>query len=177
MSSNRTKARSIATQLVLLFTLCAAVLLSCSLGVLYWVVVRHAFEEDNVVLADKVDALESALQHGGLEALSSEIRETHGSQYAFLIRVLDSNGVALKQTPGMDALLPANIFPTPPARDMATPVEYQRAGQVFALTTRGPPTNGQPFTIQVGQNRSSDRRFEKEFGALLTVVLGLGVIA
>jgi len=79
MSSNRTKARSIATQLVLLFTLCAALLLSCSLGVLYWVVVRHAFEEDNVVLADKVDALENALQHGGLEALSSETRAFRGS--------------------------------------------------------------------------------------------------
>ena len=177
MSSNRTEARSIATQLVLLFTLCAALLLSCGLGVFYWVVVRHAFEEDNVILADKVDALENALQRGGLEALSSEIRETHGSQYAFLIRVLDSNGVTLKQTPGMEALLPANIFPPAPARDVAAPIEYQRAGQVFALTTRAPTTSGQPFTIQIGQNRSSDRRFEKDFRTLLAVVLGLGVIA
>src|SRR5260370_31928453 len=85
MSSNRAEPRSIATQLVLLFTLCATLLLSCSLGILYWVVVRHAFEEDNIVLADKVDALENALHHGGLDALSAEIRETHGSEYPFLV--------------------------------------------------------------------------------------------
>ena len=162
---------------MLLFTLCAALLLSCSLGILYWVVVRHAFEEDNIVLADKLDALENALERGGLEALSSEIRETHGSQYAFLVRALDSNGATLKQTPGMDTLLPANIFPPAVSHEITAPIEYQKAGQVFALTTRGPQTNGQPFTIQVGQNRSSDRRFEKEFRTLLAVVLGLGVIA
>jgi len=91
MSSSRAEPRSISTQLVLLFTLSAALLLSCSLGILYWVVVRHAFEEDNIVLADKVDALENALQQGGLDALSPEIHETHGSEYAFLVRVLDSS--------------------------------------------------------------------------------------
>src|SRR5207247_5960535 len=95
MSSKRTEPRSIATQLVLLFTLCATLLLSCSLGILYWVVVRHAFEEDNIVLADKAEALENALQHGGLDALNAEIHETHGSEYAFLVRVLDPNGVTI----------------------------------------------------------------------------------
>ena len=162
---------------MLLFTLCATLLLSCSLGILYWVVVRHAFEEDNIVLADKLDALENALKRGGLEALSSEIGETHGSQYAFLVRVLDSNGATLKQTPGMDTLLPANIFPPAVSHEITAPIEYQKAGQVFALTTRGLQAIGGLFTIQVGQNRSSDRRFEKEFRTLLAVVLGLGVIA
>src|SRR2546430_1668 len=60
MPSRRTEPRSIATQLVLLFTLCAALLLSCSLGVFYWIVVRHAFEEDNAVLADKLGAVRTA---------------------------------------------------------------------------------------------------------------------
>ena len=177
MSSSRAEPRSISTQLVLLFTLSAALLLSCSLGILYWVVVRHAFEEDNIVLADKVDALENALQHGGLDALSPEIHETHGSEYAFLVRLLDSSGATIKQTPGMETLLPANVFPPSASREMAAPIEYQKAGHVFALTTRGPVANGQPFTLQVGQNRSSDRRFEKELRTLLALVLGLGVIA
>ena len=177
MSSSRAEPRSISTQLVLLFTLSAALLLSCSLGILYWVVVRHAFEEDNIVLADKVDALENALQQGGLDALSPEIHETHGSEYAFLVRVLDSSGATIKQTPGMETLLPANVFPPSASREIAAPIEYQKAGHVFALTTRGPVANGQPFTLQVGQNRSSDRRFEKELRTLLALVLGLGVIA
>src|SRR5205085_12054778 len=73
-------------------------------------------------------------------------------------------------------LLPANIFPPAVSPEITAPIEYQKAGQVFALTTRGPQTNGPPFTIEVGQNRSSDRRFEKQFRTLLAVVLGLGEI-
>src|SRR5437870_3806981 len=61
MSSRPAEPRSIASQLVLLFTLAAAFLLSCGLGALYWIVVQHAFEEDNEVLADKVAAVRADL--------------------------------------------------------------------------------------------------------------------
>ena len=73
MLSNRTEPRSIATQLVLLFTVCATLLLSCSLGVFYWIVVRHAFEEDNAVLADKVAAIRTAIkQPDGVNELTQD---------------------------------------------------------------------------------------------------------
>jgi len=62
MSLKRVEPRSIAAQLILLFTLAAALLLACGLGVFYWIVVRHAFAEDNAVLADKVSALAADLQ-------------------------------------------------------------------------------------------------------------------
>ena len=62
MSSKRTRPRSIASQLVLLFTLAATLLLSCGLSVFYWIVVRHAFAEDNVVLADKISRIERSSQ-------------------------------------------------------------------------------------------------------------------
>ena len=65
MSSKPAEPRSIASQLVLLFTLAAAFLLSCGLGALYWIVVRHAFEEDNEVLADKVAAVRADLSAAG----------------------------------------------------------------------------------------------------------------
>ena len=62
-----TRPRSIASQLVLLFTLAAALLLFCGLGAFYLIVVRHAFEEDNEFLADRLSALERELsQSGGL---------------------------------------------------------------------------------------------------------------
>ena len=48
MFSKRPEPRSIASQLILLFTLAATLLLACGLGVFYWIVVRHAFAEDNV---------------------------------------------------------------------------------------------------------------------------------
>jgi len=76
MFSKRPEPRSIASQLILLFTLAAALLLACGLGVFYWVVVRHAFAEDNAVLADKVDTLQTNFeQRGGLAAVAAEIAE------------------------------------------------------------------------------------------------------
>src|SRR5207237_6605396 len=57
--------RSIASQLVLLFTLAAALLLFCGLGAFYLIVVRHAFEEDNEFLADRVSAWEWELSQSG----------------------------------------------------------------------------------------------------------------
>ena len=77
MSSNRTEPRSIATQLVLLFTFCAALLLSCGLGTLYWIVVRHAFEEDNAVFADKLGAIRIELKQP--DGINSIDREEDGS--------------------------------------------------------------------------------------------------
>ena len=61
MSSKPAEPRSITSQLVVLFTLAAALLLSCGLGALYWTVIRHAFAEDDEVLADKVAAIRADL--------------------------------------------------------------------------------------------------------------------
>src|ERR1044072_5353354 len=96
--------RSIAPQLILLFTLAAAMLLACGLGAFYWIVVRHAFAEDNAVLADKVDALpRSVEQRGGLAAVAPDIKGTDGRRRApFLVRVLDPAGATIAQTTGME---------------------------------------------------------------------------
>src|SRR5262249_19830046 len=100
--------RSIASQLILLFTLAAALLLACGLGVFYWIVVRHAFAEDNAVLADRVNALQTSFeQRGGLDAVAAEINTTGSQQRApFLVRVLDPSGATIGQTSGMETLLP-----------------------------------------------------------------------
>ena len=62
MPSSPTKARSIASQLVLLFTAAAALLLCCGLGILYVIVVQHAFEEDDEALADKLFSVRADLE-------------------------------------------------------------------------------------------------------------------
>src|ERR1043165_1759873 len=100
--------RSIASQLILLFTLAAALLLACGLGVFYWIVIRHAFTEDNAVLTDKVDVLQRSFeQSGGLAAVNAEINPTGNRQRApFLVRVVDPAGAIVGQTTGMDTLLP-----------------------------------------------------------------------
>src|SRR5678816_4572112 len=179
MFSKRPEPRSIASQLILLFTLAAALLLACGLGVFYWVVVRHAFAEDNAVLADKVDTLQTNFeQRGGLAAVAAEINATGSRQRApFLVRVLDLTGTIIGQTTGMETLLPANIFPSVASREIAAPTEHRVAGKLFALTTRRALAGDQQFTMQVAQDRSSDEQVERRFGILVLVVLSGSIVA
>jgi two-component system, OmpR family, heavy metal sensor histidine kinase CusS len=183
MSSNPAKPHSIAGQLVLLFTLSAALLLSCGLGVFYWMVVRHAFEEDDVVSADKVDTLQQDFeQRGGITSPSFQIDATRGSP--FYVRVIDPAGVTIRETLGMNDL-PPNVFPFAASREIAAPKEYRSNGRLFALTTRhavengdqANVSNGRLFTIQVAQDRSSDEQVAREFRVLALVVLAIGSVA
>lgn len=181
MSSNRSEARSIATQLVLLFTLCATLLLSCGLGVFYLLVVRHAFEEDNDVLADKLAAIRTELkQSNGIDSVDRELKNRRaGEPVAYWMRIIDPTGGVVTETPGMDLLLPPNIF-APPQTSIPlsrSTKDYQKDGKLFSLVTINETMNGQPYLLQVAQDRSADERFRRQFSALLALVLGLGLIA
>jgi two-component system heavy metal sensor histidine kinase CusS len=181
MFSKPAEPRSIASQLVILFTLAATLLLCCGLGVLYWIFVQHAFEEDNAVLADKILAVRADLNRAGdPKALNEELKILHGGERAaYWIRVIDAGGVVVAETPGMNALLPASIFPKTPTQDLSVvkPQDYRTDGKLFSLATTADETGGKPYTIQVAQDRSGDEEFVKEFGTLLVVVLAFGVLA
>jgi len=180
MFSKRTEPASIASQLVLLFTLAAAFLLSCGLGVFYWLVVQHAFEEDNAVLADKISVLSADLKAGGPKATDEELKSVRtGEHPVYSVRVVDSAGRTVTETLGMNRLLPPSIFPSPHISTSSTrnPKNYRVGGRLFSLLTTIEEANGQPYTIQVAQDRSTDDRFTKEFGALVAVVLAFGILA
>lgn len=179
MFSNRTEPRSIASQLVLLFTLAAALLLSCGLGVVYWLVVRHAFEEDNAVLADKISALSADLKTGGPKALDEELKRARAGEHAvYWVRVIDPAGRTTTETMGMDRLLPPNIFPKTPPSTSSTrnPKNYRMGAQLFSLAVTIEEINGQAYVIQVAQDRSIDEQFTKEFGALVAAALAVGIL-
>ncbi len=181
MFSKPAEPRSIASQLVILFTLAATFLLCCGLGVLYWIFVRHAFEEDNAVLADKILALRADLNRAGdPETLNEELKILHGDERAaYWVRLIDAGGVTVAETPGMNALLPASIFPRTPTQSSSVvrPKDYRTDGKLFSLAGAVDEAGGQLYTIQVAQDRSGDAEFMKEFGALLVVVLAFGVLA
>ena len=174
MSSRPAEPRSIASQLVLLFTLAAAFLLSCGLGALYWIVVRHAFEEDNEVLADKVAAVRADLSApGGINVVTEELKNIRpGERAAYWVRVVDSSNRILAETPGMSAVLPVSVFTT-----RKKPANFHADGRLFSLLTSEHQTDGDSLKIQVAQDRSADERFMKQFAALLAAVLALGVAA
>lgn len=176
MFSNRSEPRSIATQLVVLFTICAALLLTCSLGTFYWIVVRHAFEEDNAVLADKVAGLRTELrQPDGLRLLDSELKNPRrGEPAVYWIRLLDSNGALLAETPGMSELLPPSAFAVSHAR---SPNNHRTANKLFSLVAVDENVGTNSYKLQIAQDRSADERFGREFGVLLLLVLLLGFCA
>src|SRR2546429_5138154 len=107
MFSKRTEPRSIASQLIVLFTLAATLLLSCGLGVFYWIVVRHAFEEDNVVLNDKILAVQEALrQPDGLNTINRELKNLVPGGTVFWVRILDPDQNTVAETPAMEKVIP-----------------------------------------------------------------------
>src|SRR6202140_902928 len=179
MFSKPTEPRSIASQLVLRFTPAAAFLLFCALGVLYWIVVRHAFEEDNDVLTDKILALSADMtKSDGPQILDRELKNVRpGERVAYWVRLADPAGRLLGETPGMSDPLPPRVFP--PARSSSDwkSKDYRRDGQLYSLVAVTEEVGGQPYTLQVAQDRSSDERFMKEFGALLVVVLAFSIVA
>ena len=180
MLSNRTEPRSIATQLVLLFTIFATLLLSCSLGLFYWIVVRHAFEEDNAVLADKAAAIRTALkQPGGINELFQELKNRRtGEAAVYWIRIIDPEGHVIAQTPDMDQLLPASVFQLPTSTPVQqAPTDYRNGDKFFSLLSETENADAQNYTLQIAQDRSTDARFRNQFRALLALVLGLGAIA
>ena len=180
MFSKRTKPAAIASQLVFLFTLAAAFLLLCGLGVFYWIVVRHAFEEDNAVLADKIFAIRAELKQSGPKALDDELKSMRaGEQVTYWIRVIDPQGRTVTETPGMSDLLPSSIFPQPQSSSVPEqrPKDYQTGTELFSVITMQSEAGAESFTIQIAQDRSADERFRKEFGALLAAVLACGLIA
>ena len=172
--------RSIAFQLILLFTLAAALLLVCGLGVFYSIVVRHAFAEDNAVLADKMFALSADLRENGPEVFAEELTAHRtGEHTPYWIRILDSQRRTVAETPGMDRLIPIQIFPAArePAEALNNRNDYRSAAKLFSLVAFNEHSNGQSYTLQMAQDRSSDEQVERNFSVLFVVVLSGGVLA
>jgi two-component system heavy metal sensor histidine kinase CusS len=180
MFSRRTERRSIAWQLILLFTVATSLLLACGLGVFYAIVVRHAFAEDNAVLADKVAALRADLHESGPNVFAEELKGRQADEdTAYWIRMLDSQGRAYAETPGMERSLPAEIFPPP--QESASIVgglkDYRRGSKLFSLVALNEQSGSQRYTLQVAQDRSSDERVERNFAVLFIIVLSGSVLA
>ncbi len=180
MSSSPTEPRSIASQLVFLFTPAAVLLLGCGLGVLYWIVVRHGLEEDRTVLTDKVLGIRADLRSAAGPGLTrQELKALQGERTSYWVRLLDDRGEVIAETEGMGSLLPAALFPvgTKTASAEVPMKDHQAEGKLFSLVSMRATENGRSYLIQVAQDRSADERFEREFGLLVVVVLICGTFA
>jgi two-component system heavy metal sensor histidine kinase CusS len=180
MFSKRTERRSIAWQLILLFTLATSLLLACGLGVFYAIVIQHAVAEDNAVLADRVAALRTDLHESGPGVFAEELKSRQPREHtAYWIRMLDPQGRTYAETPGMDRSLRPEIFP-PPQESVSTArglKSYRKGPKLFSLVTLNEESGSHPYTLQVAQDRSSDERVERSFAVLFIMVLSGSILA
>lgn len=181
MSLKPTEPRSIASQLVIRFTGAAVLLLCCGLGVLYWIVIRHAFGEDNAVLADKIAALRGEIGRAENPAVLEQVVQARhsGERVSYWVRIIDQTGRTVAETPGMEAFLPALVFP--PARSSTTPrwtpTNFRKGGKLFALAASAEANGPGFYTLQLAQDRSVDEEFRRRFGLLVVAVLVCGALA
>jgi two-component system, OmpR family, heavy metal sensor histidine kinase CusS len=180
MFSKRTERRSIAWQLILLFTVATSLLLACGLGVFYAIIVRHAFAEDNAVLVDKLAALSADLRENGPNVFAEELTgRSAGEHAAYWIRMLDSQGRTVAEKPGMDRLLPVAIFPAArePGLAVRSRKNYRKGAKLFSLVALNEFYGAEGYTLQVAQDRTSDEQVERNFAVLFVVVLAGGGVA
>jgi len=173
-----TKPRSIASQLVILFTLAAGLLLFCGLGAFYLIVIRHAFEEDNEFLSDRLFALKTELsQSGGLGRLTAALQGTRETAVeAYWVRVINPSGKIIAETPRMSVFLPPSLFPSPTvAPSPFNPKNYRIGAKLFSLVATSGEIDGKPYFLQVAQDRSSDQQFATQFALVLGGALLLGI--
>ncbi len=174
----RTEPRSIGSQLVLYFTVAGALLLFGGLAVLYWVVVQHAFEEDNEALADRLFAVRTELIRSGGPRLLNEELETlrPRERVTYWVRLLDSTGATVAETPGMASFLAPEAFPSPvtTSTEELDPHIVRPSGKLLALLATREEVAGRAYVLQLAQNRSVDEQFTKRFGILVLAVLVIG---
>ena len=164
----------------MLFSIASALLVACGLGVFYVIAVRHAFAEDNAILADKISALSADLRESSPDVFAQELKSHRAGEHAtYWIRMLDSQGRTYAETPGMDRLLPPEIFPLAQQSSVAVGgrKDYHRGAKLFSLIAFNEASGGQAYTVQLAQDRSSDERVEKEFAVLFIIVLASSVLA
>jgi len=180
MFSKRTEPRAIASQLILLFTVAMAILLATGLGIFYAIVVRHAFAEDNAILADKISAVSADLRESGANVFAEELQDRHATEHStYWIRMLDSAGRTYAETPGMERLLAPQMFPSAQQPELALRglKSYRVGSKLFSLVAQTEQAGGQTYTLQVAQDRSSDERVQRQFALLFIIVLASTVVA
>lgn len=185
---------SIAARLSLSYALSTLLLLSLSIGFLYWVLQGNLDREDNQTLIEKAEILRLLLVRRPADGqlLRQEVEWESAARHStsLYVRLLDVQGRTLIESTGMHHVLASAHFP-PYSEDSKTArfVDYRTAdGRSFRLLTAAtsPGDNGgSKRLIQVALDRSNEARLLAEFrrnmafvlltGLLLSAALGLWV--
>ena len=97
----------------------------------------------------------------------------------YWVRLLDPVGATIAETPGMNELLPASVFPKAQTltTNLPNPLVLRFEGRLLALIATREDSGPQPITVQLAQDRTVDDRFTQRFGVLVVVLLVIGSAA
>lgn len=177
---------SIARRLTLLYVASTAALLLLAAGFLYWALKRDLEHTRHGLMASKIEVIRRLLrdQPEKADVLASEVEhEASESQpLKYYIRVLDPQGRALHETPGMSGLVSTSRFPPPVevADDLRQSItsSVRHQGPLLLLAARaafGAAAEPQ-HTIQIAMDTSTGDALLADYGSKLLTVLGLGLL-
>ncbi|MEO5718239.1 MAG: heavy metal sensor histidine kinase [Chthoniobacterales bacterium] len=175
----RPRSWSIALRLVLLFTVAAALLLVIAMGLAYRTVVQHVGHDNDRYITEKLAAIRADIAaDAGPESLNRELKIIRAADKTYAVRVIDSAGHIVAETPRMNIILPVEVFPANLSVRGERPATstYQSKKKFFALVTADCEVGGQRLTLQLAQDRTHDERFIAHYAALLTGMLGSAVL-
>lgn len=163
--------RSISTRLTWLLTLVALVAMALFAIFANWRLTTNFEAEHLRFLQAKTSQLHRALDEAGgsPRAMIAEIaRETAGTRLReYLARVIGTDGRVLDETPGMQHLLLAAVFPrSVNDAPTAASVRYLRTdGHSYALTTVAlrAPGDTAPLQVQIALDTTSDAHLMADF--------------
>ena len=176
---------SITGRLTLLHLATTAILILLASSFLYWGLQRSLTEQDNALLTGKIRILQLLLRDHSDQAdmLINEVEhEAAESQtLKYYLRILDSQGRRQLETPGMQALLPARIFPPPAAtrQPQVGATWTSDPGRTFLLLSAvAVEGGGKPVrrVLQVGLDVTHNSEILDRYRWNLLGVLGAGLL-
>lgn len=180
------RSHSIATRLMVLYTLTSTALLLAAMGTLYLALVGHIDEEDISFLADRMHEIRVELRtssRGVAEIVKEFAPPTDLQPSGHFVRILNQRREVLAEMPGMNEQLSIDVFPEASREDepQSKIIEYRNPVGRWYFVTAGlgaatNPADG-PLIIQIAQDRSDDHRFMNRFRILLGGLLVGGVAA
>ena len=179
--------RSIAFRLTALYALITVVVLAVCGAALYGFL-THSFEsEDGEFLAAKVQELRTDFGDDGHSTallVSQVVAETGTSRFRkYYVRILDSDGHVIGETPGMHERLPGGIFPPVQSRAefAGNPrwkeIKRGKAWLVAATVLGTDAATGKTVAVQLAADVSRDEGVLADYRNTLLVVLFLGTLA
>lgn len=182
-STSARRVWSITQRFTLLYVVSTFSLLLLAVGFLYGVLKRSLDARDHALVVSKAQVLTLLLreQPVRIDVLANEVEhEAASGPLHYFLRVLDSEGAILVETPGMGVPLPVELFPEP-VRDLSEPLEvvdspgflHHEAYLMLAVDAVAEAASAQHHRLHVALDISTDLDLIADYRRKLFTVLGL----